>query len=112
MSGGQRHEFDYVVSGSAESRALKQPSSSDYSACVYDMWALAQAHGNVAAKPPRALLLWSTCCGNKHIVLCPAMQALEKRRGGRGGSLECGLMLFHPGWPETGRKGSVRPDKI
>lgn len=48
------------------------------------MWALAQAHGNVAAKPPRALLPWSTCCSSKYIVLCPTMQALEKRRGGKG----------------------------
>lgn len=71
-------ELDSLVSG-WESRALKQPNSSDYSTHVYDKQALAQAHGNIAKKPPRGAPLWSTCSSNQHVVPCLTMQALERR---------------------------------
>lgn len=93
-------ELDSVVSG-WESRALKQPNSSDYSTRVYDKQALAQTHASGAKKPPRAVPPWSTCSSNQH-VLCPTMQALEKRRA-REEMRVAGV------WAD-GRKGGVSPD--
>lgn len=82
-------ELDSVVSG-WESRALKQPNSSDYSTRVYDKQALAQTHASGAKKPPRAVPPWSTCSSNQHVLSHDAGSGEKESEGRDEGSWSVG----------------------